>query len=93
MPQFGALLADDSRVIIYNRNAFIVQAIAFKPEGKGWSVALKLIYNMSSKSALLKFYLCGIRLRLSLIKFTICNLVDKLVCFSQADTSVCKYQR
>jgi hypothetical protein len=26
MPQFGASLADDSRVIIYDRNMFIVQA-------------------------------------------------------------------
>ena len=29
MPQFGASLADDSRVAIYNRNMFIVQATAF----------------------------------------------------------------
>jgi hypothetical protein len=26
MPQFGASLADDSRVVIYNRNMFMVQA-------------------------------------------------------------------
>jgi hypothetical protein len=29
MPQFGASLADDSRVIIYDRNMFIVQATDF----------------------------------------------------------------
>jgi hypothetical protein len=28
MPQFGASLADDSRVIFYNHNMFVVQATA-----------------------------------------------------------------
>jgi hypothetical protein len=30
MPQFGALLAGNSRVVIYDRNVFIVQATEWK---------------------------------------------------------------
>ena len=34
MPQFGASLADDSRVVIYDYNMFIVQATGFVLQAK-----------------------------------------------------------
>ncbi len=46
MPQFEASLADDSRVVIYNRNMFIVQATEHSSSNYYWSVANKL--NMLS---------------------------------------------
>jgi hypothetical protein len=58
MPQFGASLADDSRVVIYDRNMFIVQATDYcddddeaettfypKKSVGGWACTIKLFYN------------------------------------------------
>jgi hypothetical protein len=48
-PQFGASLADDSRVVIYNRNMFIVQATELQK-----SSTKKLLFEFETLLGILK---------------------------------------
>jgi len=54
MPQFGASLADDSRVVIYDCNMFIVQATCFTNDSQNIFIVeartlKKWIYNSKKK--------------------------------------------
>jgi len=50
MPQFGVLLTDDSRIVIYDRNMFIVQATGLVAKALSSASILSLSWTWTNFS-------------------------------------------